>query len=626
MVRTERSWLGKVAVIALGAVLLLGTSAQAIYLDQEQNITLRARVYTQATIRTDTSSSFTFPDPLTGEERPQDTTPKVFAGQLIQHRNFFNPELDAKLTPYTTWMQDGWLSWLSPDDLRFRVAGWGFYDGVYDYGSSQFNTFQRRINASFDPEVAPSTRPGKQRAGAWFIESPSINPYGTTFSGVFSGYETKTPRTTYGYQRRLNELYLSYSKGPVFLRIGKQGISWGESDTIALLDQTNPFDVTLSAPGFFEDIDESRIPLWTVRGSYNLFNTLGPLSSGFVEAYWVPGELDTNTGYSPILTAGPYAVGGGDPQFSPVFPSTFQFVFADHVPQKRMSNSRWGVRFQTVVNRFLTMQAWIYRTFPQAPVPLKIGRSDGRPISINGTNFFVVALEHRLTTVYGLAGTFFLEALDGIVRINAQLFENEPGYIPDINFGITCTADTPNCASPGNSPILHNGSLPRADILRYEIGFDRFFFFRLLNPTNSFVLSTSVVGSYNLDETGGKDFRMNGQLKPGPRCVLGEGPACTGGTFTLRGGSINDYVQAKTADAQAQVTLQSDWMHGRLQPRLTVIGYIRGTYAIKPSVTYRWNDWLLFDLVYGHIGGEYQGLGFFRDRDQVAARVTYQLN
>ena len=69
---------------------------------------------------------------------------------------------------------------------------------------------------------------------------------------------------------------------------------------------------------------------------------------------------------------------------------------------------------------------------------MKVGRTDNRPININGTNFFVVALAHRLVTVYGLAATFFLQPLDGIIRINAQLFENEAGLIPEENLNI-CT-------------------------------------------------------------------------------------------------------------------------------------------------------------------------------------------
>jgi hypothetical protein len=47
---------------------------------------------------------------------------------------------------------------------------------------------------------------------------------------------------------------------------------------------------------------------------------------------------------------------------------------------------------------------------------------------------------------------------------------------------------------------------------------------------------------------------------------------------------------------------------------------------VLPEVTYRWNDSLLFGLKFVYIGGDYQQLGFFRDRDQVSLRVTYKIN
>src|SRR5206468_196389 len=69
---------------------------------------------------------------------------------------------------------------------------------------------------------------------------------------------------------RINEAYVNVARGRLFLRLGRQAISWGESDTIALLDQSNPFNLTLGLPGVFQDIDEARIPLWTVRGTWSL--------------------------------------------------------------------------------------------------------------------------------------------------------------------------------------------------------------------------------------------------------------------------------------------------------------------------------------------------------------------
>jgi hypothetical protein len=624
MFGTQRPWL---AWVAGGVLLLAASGARAIYLDEDQNITLRARIYSQAAVRIQNSSV--------------DTEPTTKAGQLVQQRNFFNPEMDAKLTSYMNWMRGGWLNWMAPDDLRFRIAGWGFYDGIYDYGSRQFNQSQLLINQSFNNNVpregCDPNNPNactNTRVGGWFIRGPNfklIAGGAQTFSQVFPGFELYDARDIYANQARVNELYLSYTKGPFFLRVGKQSISWGESDTIALLDQSNPFDLTLAAPGFFEDVEEARIPLYTVRSSYNVFDVWGPLSSGFVEGYWVPGDLDATTPIVPELTASPYSPRGVDPQLQGtgidrVFPPQFQFVFFDHIPKQTMSSSRYGFRFQTVVNRFLTLQTWMYRTYPIAPVPQHLGLPGNtpQPITINGTGFYIIALEHKPVMVYGLAGTFFLEALDGIVRMNAQFFEHEAGFIPRQNLNI-CAISATQPQTCQKSIFTANGTIPYNNILRWEVGFDRFFFLRYLNPTNSFVAVVSAVGAWNTsrgDDVATNQFRFNGQLKPSAFQENLRGQIVP----RARGRFIDDYVNAETVSAQFQATLQTEYMHGRLTPRATFIQFTRGTFAFHPTLTYRWNDWLLFQADYQYITGAYQSLGFFRDRDQVSVRVTYQLN
>jgi len=259
-------------------------------------------------------------------------------------------------------------------------------------------------------------------------------------------------------------------------------------------------------------------------------------------------------------------------------------------------------------------------------------------LQINDANFYTVSLEHKPVMVYGLAGTFFFEPLDGIVRLNAQLFEHEAGFIPLKNLRICqlnkFSPPNPAClpksaANPKGqslSMLTSRGSIPYADILRYEVGFDRFFFLRFLNPTNSFILSASAVGSYNSSwtNTSSTNFRFSGQLKPGLVC---RGPeSCPPAQLQSRGSFQQDFINGTKLDAQFQTTFQTDYMHGRLQPRVTLIQFIRGTFASHATLIYRWNDWMLFQTDFQYITGAYQSLGFFRDRSQVSFRVTYQLN
>jgi hypothetical protein len=74
------------------------------------------------------------------------------------------------------------------------------------------------------------------------------------------------------------------------LRVGRQFISWGETDGIRLLDLINPQDLTFSppaAPNLF-NLDETRIPSWGLRALY----TVRPVSNSILEFFAMPGFFD----------------------------------------------------------------------------------------------------------------------------------------------------------------------------------------------------------------------------------------------------------------------------------------------------------------------------------------------
>lgn len=71
---------------------------------------------------------------------------------------------------------------------------------------------------------------------------------------------------------RLFEWYFNITKGPLFIRLGRQNLSWGESDAFRLLDQINPLDSSFG--GFLTSLDERRIPLNMLRAQWS-FGTGG---------------------------------------------------------------------------------------------------------------------------------------------------------------------------------------------------------------------------------------------------------------------------------------------------------------------------------------------------------------
>jgi hypothetical protein len=618
--------------------------SSAYFLDKDRNFAVRARVYTQVGIMADDSET---------------DSPHYRAGDLAQHRNFYNPEFDARLTDYTRWARDvPGLSFISPDDFKFRFAWWGFYDGIYDYLNPEWNDRRRAYQARFS-------------------ETDKIS------DTLHFNDQNKNPRHIYASRNRINELYFDYTKGRVFIRAGRQAISWGEADTIALLDVQNPFDLTLGAPGFYQDVDEARIPLWTLRSTVKIADKLGPMSSFFADAYVVPGVIDTTVPIDPI-TAGvsPFNPDVMDPQLQLKAANqqdALHIIVASRQPAQTWSNTRWGARLTSLLFRDYTVQAWFFRTFNQAPVPIlhspgslqlnldgKLQKTfiDDRGFRVaqclgtSGPNavghtpagrrcsaaFPIVSLlERRLESVVGLSATWFNSWLNGIIRTEMEYFIDELAFIPEKN--LNPQAEVPAAVHKAIGTPIVSTSLPKADFLRFVLGYDRFFFFRPLNPTNSFVVSLAFNGQLNLSEIAGHgDYRYLGSGKPGkPQAQISVIP----GSSVCTPKNVNDPSFAKTnplamACAVAnpknfedlypfegflQTAVQTDYMHGKLSPRLVIITDVSGIFGFAPTATYRITDNFLLTGTYLAIEGSRRaGLANFRGHDMVQLRLTYQLN
>jgi hypothetical protein len=72
-------------------------------------------------------------------------------------------------------------------------------------------------------------------------------------------------------EKELKEAYVDIEalEGRLWMRIGKQTIVWGKTELFRNTDQFNPQDFALaSLPG----LEESRIALWSARGTYSFYN------------------------------------------------------------------------------------------------------------------------------------------------------------------------------------------------------------------------------------------------------------------------------------------------------------------------------------------------------------------
>ncbi len=76
-------------------------------------------------------------------------------------------------------------------------------------------------------------------------------------------------------ERELKELYadMEFLDSRLWVRAGKQNIVWGKTELFRTTDQFNPADLALAT---LPDLEEARIPLWSIRGVYS-FYSVGPL-------------------------------------------------------------------------------------------------------------------------------------------------------------------------------------------------------------------------------------------------------------------------------------------------------------------------------------------------------------
>jgi hypothetical protein len=578
---TTGGTIGRLILAASLATLVLAglapRPANALYLDDDQNFILRLHAYSQLALATENSQKNV-------------TSPEKFAGQMMQNRTFANPEFEAK---FTSFLPAGWF-----DDLSGRLALWGFYDGLYDYGPAQYAASAADIRFHNGPNGAYQTK-------------------GDTREQAIAGNGlTRNVRDIYAHRWRVNEAYINLSKGKLFVRIGRQAISWGESDTIGLLDANNPFDTTI-APGVFIDLDEQRIPLWTLRTTYDLFKEIGPFASGLLDAYIVPGQVDTTISPLQMQSASPYSAPPGAPGSSV---EVYQLR-----PGMRFGNSRWGVRFQTVIATDFTTSLWFYKTFPTDPVPINLGVS-------NVTGRLVTSTESPLVNVAGIASSWYSETLNAIIRSEVEVFNNQPGFRVDTNISRGLTAE---CNAPGPKNFANCGRYDKINLIRGELGMDRNIFIRALNPSNSFVWVNAFVFAANPDETQFKVYRADGLIKPSAIIRGATGGPAAGSVTTGCNGQPGpcDFVNQSVFDWFIQSHIESSWEHGRLPVGMTAVMTGRGALTLMPDVAYRINDSFIMSARYINIhtfgsenNGFTTGLGVFRDRDEIWFRATYQLN
>jgi len=626
--------------------------ASAVFLDEDRDFKLTGTFYTQARVRiVDTNP------PHGRQVQPyyQGGTPlDVSAGSLSQWRNFAAPAFEGNLTRR--------LGLWFLDDLSFRFVGRFTYDGVYDFGPDVYRRALRDFSVSAHESPLGGTQPVPIFVGEEAVETENSPNKAAQRARRLDDQEVSDPRGDLAQQMEAWEAYINVKKGPIFLRIGRQNLSWGETDGIRLLDEINPVNNFFGLT-FDEDLDEKRIPLWMLRAIYDL-PSVGPVSHLALEAFGVPGVIDTTQ--NPVLLQGflhPYAPPTGcdaqliadntvaalqsnvPPLVGLIIPPGCQNALPpgplrglaktslyERLPDKSWKHSRYGARITGVLWRNYTFSLVGYRSYTDLPnarvhyldtVALRnvlpnlpeiqipqlapyIIKTANSAVTIPTT--VVVETVHPQETIVGGTLSFFQPRyLPGVVRM-------EGGYFFGEN---TCT----RIACEGWPGIgLVDTRIPRVDYVRWMLGYDVYDLnIPWISRTNNIIIITQWFNTFRITDVRQQDKDQVARAGLPPEFaefMLNQNPDRHGLAIT----------PASRYSAVWSVAVQNFMMHGNLNPQLIGVAFSEGDFGLLPNVVYHINDSLQVKVGVAYILGRFSQLGLFRDRSQAGMRISYLLN
>jgi hypothetical protein len=575
-------WVG----LSLAIVIVLGQArAWAIFLDPAETLRFNGRVYNRTAFATQGSTDNT-----------RLRTP-FNDWNMMQNRTFVQMELRHNLTDLIHGQYNGLLSFLQyplaplqlldPDDMDYFVTYRGEYDGVWDYGPDVFSERQVRNSA---------------------------------------GDRLRT-RQRLRHRHRLFEAYIDYTKGPVFLRIGRQNLSWGETDAFRLLDQINPLDASFG--GFLVPLDERRVPLDMLRAVYGL-GSQGPFSEIDLEGYVA---LDDKV-------ADP--VPGGSPWATPNPPGINGFI---KKPAKNFTDARGGGRIIGVLGDFTLSVAHFYtyldaatlrvvtpiktrgtrpgQDFPLAS-PINLGEFESAFRSGQLSRFLVDHFQANVMfpkiQISGATMSFSVPQLSAVVRSEFAYFYAEPFFLntaPNQILGPVLTGQaTPGYKQVGTDPttgkplLRYKSNLDRSDVVRWSIGIDVNRYIRFLNPTQSFLISAQAFGSHILDFNDTPLTAVSPKFGFGHFAVPVRDPHRNNQAFV----NLDPYQIINT------LLISTSYRSGVISPALTFFYDWQGAWVVQPGITFTRDPFRVL-LQYNYIDGQFNGIGFLRDRDNFIIQV-----
>lgn len=565
-----------------------------VFLDEDKSISFTMRAYTQG--RMSTNEPYLFRKGVNVYDASRnsyyfESTYGTGKWSLLQHRTYLEPQLNIDLsrrekgTPALQFLKD----YLSLDNIRFFMGIRVEYDGIYDYGPDLY----------------------RNRLG-------------------------EDVRDKLRLKKRIFEVYGDFRLFQrISFRVGKQNLSWGETDLFRILDNINPLDQTFG--GFLIPLDERRVPSFMIKGLLDL-GSGGPFYNisleGFVEPF--PALVEGPT----LPAGGPWSVITG-----PKTPLEFR------LPQKEdWKDSRGGAKL-TFNFLDLTMSLANYWTYPELPTP----RLDFDPSIEEKLRSSVPEAADALHEEYP-AGIPYIElayprimvsgaTISGplpfspytIIRTEVAYFWSHPYFIPEKSLPILEPAlNLPSERWRDVSALLdtlsrqlskiqsgEKGTLEKSDMIRWAVGFDRNIWIRFLNPRQTFFISGQFFAEHWRELKEGASFSVQKDAFVADVPVPGRDKP-----VRL---TVPQFISLNPNNYRITFLIKTGYPLGRGYVFPQVAGVLdfgdfnSFSFLIQPSLQYYKEPFRVL-IEYNWLGGDYSGpVGFFRDRDNIMLKLEYVL-
>ncbi len=381
------------------------------------------------------------------------------------------------------------------------------------------------------------------------------------------------------------ELYADLTLGPLWLRMGKQQIVWGEMFGWRIMDTINPLDLSWHFRLEPEEFQHIRIPQWSIRAVYNIEqNAISWLRDLYIEGFLNPGDVFPNRNPDP----------GAPFRFSPY--KTYDVLNQeDHYGDEEFG-FRLGYRIGDVagtlnyLKQYSQTGIWQYTgqdagTIPGPPFGPP-GDLPSPPWPPGSFNNFYYDVEYPKTDIYGMTLNYAFDIpINTVLTIEGKCITDQAYY---------------NAEPEGTPPPPPFASFTERKTWNYGVQLQRFTF---VFPRP--ISAMNIALQFNQTIIEGDEDTI--KFTPGPH--------------------DDDTNSIDKRKNQLGLNCMQFFWYNQIVASFKVLYNLEGAYLINPGFKYRYGDYWYFDLYANFLGGSDRRAGSFGSTywaDDVYARITYQ--